>query len=148
MEGYILIIMGKFLFIYCPVCGANKPISSFEKPKKKLPFGRWIESLGRSSLRTVKTIFLPFEIDTTPVKKRLLNAVRNWYDLGLIENEDVDTFLCDMISEFNEWTSKSTYKEAVFRSYVKKSDTTYSNPENRNSDIKRTNTRRVTKSWM
>ncbi|VVB91393.1 Uncharacterised protein [uncultured archaeon] len=138
--------MGRFTNVYCPVCGANKPMSSFQKPGKKLPFGRIIESLGRSTLRTIQVITSPLKINLNPVKKRLLVAVRDWYDYGIIKNEDVDIYLVDLISSFNEWTRESRYEEMTFKGYVKTPATTYYQPESSNN-IKN-NSRRITKSWL
>lgn len=111
--------MGRFTNVYCPVCGCNKSMSSFQKPGRKLPFARIIESLGRSTLRTIQIITSPFKLNLNPVKKRLLVAIRDWYNYGIIENEDIDKYLCDLIGEFNQWTRDSMYEETVFKGYVK-----------------------------
>lgn len=114
-----------------------------------MPFGRVIESLGRASLRTIQVITNPFRLNLVPIKKRLLLAIREWYAHGIIDNEDIDKYLCDMVGEFNQWTQNSMYEETVFRGYVKTPETTYYSPgESSNSGIKSNNTRRVTKPWI
>lgn len=117
-----------------------------------MPFGRVIESLGRASLRTIQVITSPFKLDLNPVKKRLLVAVRNWYDYGIIHNEDVDKYLVDLISSFNEWAKESQYEEMTFKGYVKTPATTYYHPEsstcNNSKNSNNSNVRRIKTPWL
>lgn len=142
--------MTKFYHVICPVCGAYKSESSWSKPFRKMPFARLAESLGRASLKTLKVIVSPFALDLTPVKKRLLLAVRSWYDIGVITDENLDEYLCDMISSFNEWARESSYEDAAFRGYTEVSDSEYYSSSEFDSQplsSGKQNVTRVRKAW-
>lgn len=141
--------MTKFYHFICPVCGSYKSVYSWDKPFKKMPFARLAESLGRASLRTLKVIVSPFALDLTPIKKRLLLAVRSWYDVGIITDEDLDEYLCDMISSFNESSRESLYEDAAFKGYAEVSDSEdYSSEfDSKSLSPNEQNTTRVKKAW-
>lgn len=141
--------MTEFYHLVCPVCGSYKSEFSWDKPFKKMPFARLAESLGRASLRTLKVIVSPFALDLTPVKKRLLLAVRSWYDIGIITDEDLDEYLCDMISSFNERARESSYEDSAFKGYTEVSDSEdYSSDfDSQPLSTDEQNITRVKKSW-
>lgn len=114
-----------------------------------MPFARLAESLGRASLRTLKVIVSPFALNLTPVKKRLLLAVRSWYDIGVITDEDLDEYLCDMISSFNERAMESSYEDSAFKGYTEVSDSEYSSSDFDSQTLSsdEQNITRVKKSW-
>lgn len=112
--------MGIFTNAYCPLCGSNKSQDSFKKSFIKMPFGRVIESLGRGTLKTLRVIVNPSRINLKPVKIRLLKVFKNWFESGIITCRDIDDYLIDIISEYNEWRENTIQKSETYRMYAKK----------------------------
>lgn len=147
--------MGNFTLQYCPICGSNRSENSFKKTFRKLPFGRIIESLGRGTLKTLKFIVNPGQLNLKPVKIRLLKVFRSWFDAGVITCRDLDDYLLDAISEYNEWRKNAIHKSESYRTYVRKesypvffADVSVSEGEKRSvSSDNQSVTRRINKSW-
>lgn len=112
--------MGNFTLQYCPMCGSNRSENSFKKTFRKMPFGRMIESLGRGTLKTLKFIVNPGQLNLKPVKIRLMKVFRSWFESGIITCRDMDDFLLDAISEYNEWRENNLHKSESYQMYVKK----------------------------
>lgn len=85
-----------------------------------MPFGRIIESLGRGTLKTLKFIVNPGQLNLKPVKIRLLKVLRSWFDAGVITCRDLDDYFLDAISEYNEWRENNLHKSESYRMYVRK----------------------------
>ncbi len=119
-----------------------------------MPFGRVIESLGRGTLKTLKVIVSPSQINLKPVKIRLLKVFKNWFESGIITCKDLDNYLIDIISEYNEWRENTLQKSDTYRMYVRKESypvyrAEVSISEGEKSSVFGGNsiTRRVDKSW-
>jgi len=85
-----------------------------------MPFGRVISSLGRGTLKTLKVIVNPSQINLKPVKIRLLKVFKSWFNAGVITCRDLDDFLLDVICEYNEWRENTIQKNESYRMYVKR----------------------------
>ncbi len=95
--------MGSWVMIICPTCGRSLSPEKWKKISRMKSKGLatiW-ESLGRAALNFISRLFSPkgLEEELEPVKYRLLRAVRNYYNAGIITRSDLMDLLDDLYKD-------------------------------------------------
>lgn len=91
----------QFTSIFCPICGKSYSPEKWETIASRRSRGLALlwESFGRGTLTLLKRIFCVHEVEDEiePVKEKLLKAVRDFYNSGVLTREDLSDLLNDLI---------------------------------------------------